>query len=183
MLHVISVRCLARDLHTTAPGPPERTCWRRFMAQWGDCKKSWIAPLNPIIIIIAIIIIIIIIIIINIIIIRQKDNGSRDKWNAEKQRRKCRGMISVELSSWNSKAGGEPLSVGPGSPQASKWLIFPWKTCNLTIQPVEKKKICLGKCLLVPEDFVFGNPHVGIFLVSYCVVVWLYIYCLDSQMI
>ena len=27
-------------------------CWRQFAAQWGDCKKSLIAPLNVIIIII-----------------------------------------------------------------------------------------------------------------------------------
>ena len=30
MLHVISARCIARDLHTIAPEPLERTCWRRF---------------------------------------------------------------------------------------------------------------------------------------------------------
>ena len=29
MLHIISARCVARDLHTIAPGPLERTCWRR----------------------------------------------------------------------------------------------------------------------------------------------------------
>ena len=46
------------DLHTVAPGPLERTCWRQFAALWGDCKKSRIAPLNVIIIIIIIIIII-----------------------------------------------------------------------------------------------------------------------------
>ena len=80
MLHVLSARCVARDLHTIAPGPLERTCWRRFAAQWGDCQKSRIAPLNAIIIIIIIIsqnsriapfnaIIIIIIIVIIIIII------------------------------------------------------------------------------------------------------------------
>ena len=49
-LHVIS----ARDLHTVAPGPLERTCWRQFAALWGDCKKSRTAPLNAIIIIIII---------------------------------------------------------------------------------------------------------------------------------
>ena len=27
MLHVISARCVARDLHTIAPGSLERTCW------------------------------------------------------------------------------------------------------------------------------------------------------------
>ena len=68
-LHVISARCVARDLHTIAPGPLERTCWRQFAALWGDCKKSRIAPLNAIIIIITTIIIIITIIIITIIII------------------------------------------------------------------------------------------------------------------
>ena len=31
-LHVISARCVARDLHTVAPGPLERTCWRQFAA-------------------------------------------------------------------------------------------------------------------------------------------------------
>ena len=51
MLHVISTRCVARDLHTIVPGPLGRTCWRWFAAQWGDCKKSWIAPLNAFIII------------------------------------------------------------------------------------------------------------------------------------
>ena len=34
-LHVISARCVGRDLHTTAPGPLERTCWRQFArATW-----------------------------------------------------------------------------------------------------------------------------------------------------
>ena len=45
------------------PGPLEHACWRRFAAQWGDCKKSPIAPLNMNMIIIIIIIIIIITII------------------------------------------------------------------------------------------------------------------------
>ena len=52
MLLVISARCVARDLHTIVPGPLERAWWRRFVALWGDCKKSRIAPLNAIIIII-----------------------------------------------------------------------------------------------------------------------------------
>ena len=47
-LHVISALCVARGLFTIAPGPLERTCWRQFAAQWGDCKKSRIAPLNAI---------------------------------------------------------------------------------------------------------------------------------------
>ena len=38
-----------------APGPLGCTCWRRFTAQWGDCKKSRIVPLNAIIIMIIII--------------------------------------------------------------------------------------------------------------------------------
>ena len=62
MVHVISARCVARDLHTITPGPLERTCWGRFTAQWGDCKKSGIAPFSAIIIIVVVIIIIIIII-------------------------------------------------------------------------------------------------------------------------
>ena len=55
---MISVWCVARNLHTVAPGPLERTFWRQFAALWGDCKKSRIAPLNAIIIIIIIVIII-----------------------------------------------------------------------------------------------------------------------------
>ena len=51
-LHMISARCVAPDLHTIAPGPLERACWRQFASLWGDCKKSRIAPLNAIIIII-----------------------------------------------------------------------------------------------------------------------------------
>ena len=31
-LHVISARCVARDLHTIAPRPLERACWRQFAA-------------------------------------------------------------------------------------------------------------------------------------------------------
>ena len=50
-LHVISARCVARDLHTVAPGPLERACWRQFAALWGNSKKSPNAPLNAIIII------------------------------------------------------------------------------------------------------------------------------------
>ena len=56
MLHVIGARCVAHDLQTNAPWPLERTCWRQFATQWGDCKKSRIAPLNAIIIIIIVII-------------------------------------------------------------------------------------------------------------------------------
>ena len=26
-------------MHMIAPGPLESTCWRQFMALWGDCKK------------------------------------------------------------------------------------------------------------------------------------------------
>ena len=52
MLHVINARCVARDLHMTAPGPLGCTCWRQFAALWGDCKKTRIAHLNAIIIII-----------------------------------------------------------------------------------------------------------------------------------
>ena len=51
MLHMISARCVARDSHSIVPGPLERACWRQFVALWGDCKKSRIAPLNAIIII------------------------------------------------------------------------------------------------------------------------------------
>ena len=40
MLYVLSTRCFARDLHTTAPWPLERTCWRQFTAQWGNDKKT-----------------------------------------------------------------------------------------------------------------------------------------------
>ena len=57
MLHVISARCVARDLHMIAPRPLERMNWRRIAAQWGDSIKSRIAPLKSIIIIIIIIII------------------------------------------------------------------------------------------------------------------------------
>ena len=39
MLHMMTARCVARDLHTIAPWPLERTCWRWFMAQWGDHKN------------------------------------------------------------------------------------------------------------------------------------------------
>ena len=52
MLHVIGARCAAHDFHTIMPRPLESTCWREFMAQQGDCKKSRTAPLNVIIIII-----------------------------------------------------------------------------------------------------------------------------------
>ena len=69
MLHVISARCVAGDFHAIAPGPLERTCWRQFAAQWGDCEKSQIAPWNAIITIIITIIIVIIIIIIIILMI------------------------------------------------------------------------------------------------------------------
>ena len=41
---VISALYAACDLHTVVPGPLELTCWRQFVAQWGDWKKSQIAP-------------------------------------------------------------------------------------------------------------------------------------------
>ena len=40
MLHVISTRCVARDLHTIAPWPLERTCWRQFAAA-GPLPPGW----------------------------------------------------------------------------------------------------------------------------------------------
>ena len=49
MLHVTSARCVACDLHRIAPWPLERMCWGQFVVQWGDRKKSEIAPLNAII--------------------------------------------------------------------------------------------------------------------------------------
>ena len=39
MLHVISARCVARDLHTVAPWPLQRTYWRQFAVQWGYCEN------------------------------------------------------------------------------------------------------------------------------------------------
>ena len=48
MLHVVSTRCVAHDLHTTVPRPLERTYWRQFTGQSGDCKNSQIVPLNAI---------------------------------------------------------------------------------------------------------------------------------------
>ena len=47
---MICARCVARDLHKITSGPLERTCWRWFAAQRGDCKKSRTAPSNVIII-------------------------------------------------------------------------------------------------------------------------------------
>ena len=55
MLHVMSAQCVAHDLHTIAPWPLERTCWRQFAALWGDCKRSWIVPFSAIFIIFIII--------------------------------------------------------------------------------------------------------------------------------
>ena len=68
-LHVISARCAARDLHTVAPGPLERTCWRQFGRCEEIVKKSRIAPLNAIIIIIVVVVIIIIIIIVVVVVV------------------------------------------------------------------------------------------------------------------
>ena len=39
MLHVISARCVARDLHTVVPWPLDYMHWRQFTAQWGDCRN------------------------------------------------------------------------------------------------------------------------------------------------
>ena len=49
MLHVMSSRCVARDLHTVAQWPLERTYWRQFTGLRGDCKKSRFAPFDVII--------------------------------------------------------------------------------------------------------------------------------------
>ena len=40
MFHVMSARCVARDLHTITSWLLERTCWRQFAAQLGDYKKK-----------------------------------------------------------------------------------------------------------------------------------------------
>ena len=54
MLYVIGTLGAARDLHIIAARPLEHMCWRQFMMQWGNCKKSRIAPFHAIIIIIII---------------------------------------------------------------------------------------------------------------------------------
>ena len=46
LLHVIGARCVARDLHTIAPGLLECTCWRQFAAQWGDCQEWWLSKIS-----------------------------------------------------------------------------------------------------------------------------------------
>ena len=55
MLHVICTQCVARDSHTIAPGPLERTCWRSM-------------AIMIIIIIIVVVVVIIIIIVIVIVL-------------------------------------------------------------------------------------------------------------------
>ena len=50
MLNVISAQCVCPWFAHDCAGPLERTWWRRFTAQWEDCQKSWITPLNAIII-------------------------------------------------------------------------------------------------------------------------------------
>ena len=55
MLHVISTRCVARDLHTIVPGPLEHAYWETVRGVVRRLIKSQIAPLNAIIIIIIII--------------------------------------------------------------------------------------------------------------------------------
>ena len=58
MLHEVRALCVAHDLHMIALRALERTCWRHFAAQLGDCTKSRIAPLNAIIIIVVVVVVI-----------------------------------------------------------------------------------------------------------------------------
>ena len=53
MSHVISARRVARDLHTIAPRPLERTCWRQFAVHWGDSKKFRFVPFNAILLLLS----------------------------------------------------------------------------------------------------------------------------------
>ena len=48
MLHMISTCCAARDLHTIAPGPLERSVGDSSQRSEEIVKKSQIAPLNAI---------------------------------------------------------------------------------------------------------------------------------------
>ena len=73
MLYVISAWCVACDLHTISPWPLEHTFWRQLAVQWGDWKKSWIAPFT------VIIIIVIFIAVINV----DKGHSSREFWDHE----------------------------------------------------------------------------------------------------
>ena len=47
MLHVISAQSVARDVHTVAPGPLERTCWKRSRHSEQIVKTRFV-PLNEI---------------------------------------------------------------------------------------------------------------------------------------
>ena len=59
MLHVMSVRRVARDLHTIAPWPLERRVGDSWRRSEEIVKRPRIAPFNAIIIVLIIIIIII----------------------------------------------------------------------------------------------------------------------------
>ena len=48
VLHVISARCVVRDLCTIASWPLECKCWRKLTAQSGNCNQSWTAPFRVI---------------------------------------------------------------------------------------------------------------------------------------
>ena len=65
MLHVISARCVARDLHTIAPWPLECTCCRQFVVQ----LLSFFAIIVVIVLVVVIIIVVLGVVAIFIIII------------------------------------------------------------------------------------------------------------------
>ena len=60
-------------------------------------------------------------------LVRQKDNGNNALQKVEKQRRKRTGMRNLGWSSWDSKAGGEPVSLVLCPP----WAKFFWSLSDL----------------------------------------------------
>ena len=126
---MISARCVARDLHTVAPRPLERTCWRLSAAEWGDCKQFWIAPLNAIIIIF-----IIIILMIEWDYYDDDDDDFRD-WRRRHHQRTCQEAsptvhvsrqtpwaASVPVTSWNSCLTAAPPTCLP----SVSFIIWRW---------------------------------------------------------
>ena len=50
--------------------------------------------------------------------VRQKDSGNKDQQRTMRQRKKRIKKRNLELSCRDAKAEGEPVSLGPGPPQA-----------------------------------------------------------------
>ena len=112
-------------------------------------------------------------------LVKQKESRNKEQQKAEKHRRKWTRKKKSELSSTDSKAGGEPVSLGLAPPKAVRFL-QPDSILRLGFDPCEEQMDCCKEpCFLSFQLFEWSHLKGGgmlcllaLYLISFVVVVF-----------